>query len=331
MKKTPSCKISGVGAVIPKRVLTNFDLEKMVDTTDEWIVTRTGIRERRIADPGVTAASQGVAAAQEALVSAGVAAAELDLVICATATQDRYFPSNACMIQHGIGAGECPAFDISAACSGFIYGASVIQQYFKSGAVRNALLVSSEIYSRIVNWKDRSTCVLFGDAAAATVFSATSGKSGLLDVNIRANGGYGNFLTGGALKRDGDPLAGSIPVAGEGYFIEMKGNQTFKIAVNSMCAAAEAILEQNGLTVEDVDLVIPHQANIRIIQAVGKGLNLPAEKVFSNIDRYGNTSAASIPLALYEAVKEGRVKKGNLILMVAFGGGLTWGASLMRW
>jgi 3-oxoacyl-[acyl-carrier-protein] synthase-3 len=331
MRKTPFCRIAGVGVNIPKRVLSNLDLEKMVETTGEWIVSRTGIRERRIADEGTTAHQQGIPAAIEALAAAQVNPKELDLIICATATQDRYFPSTACMIQQGIGAGDCPAFDISAACSGFIYGASVIHQYFKAGTVKNALFVASELYSRIVNWKDRSTCVLFGDAAAATVYTAATDNSGLMDVKIRANGEYGGFLTGGALRRTGDPLAGVPPVAGEGYFIEMKGNQTFKIAVNSMCAAANDILSQNGMTVEDVDLVIPHQANIRIISAVGKGLGLPEEKVFANIDRYGNTSAASIPLALYEAVKEGRLKKGDVALMVAFGGGLTWGAALLRW
>ncbi|MDH4184772.1 MAG: ketoacyl-ACP synthase III [Nitrospinota bacterium] len=331
MSPAPACRIAGVGANVPQRILTNFDLEKMVDTSDDWIVSRTGIRERRIAEEGTTAYEQGIPAARQALEAAGVKPNELDLIVCATATQDRYFPSTACMIQYGLGAGECPAFDISAACSGFIYGATVINQFFKAGGVNNALLVASEIYSRIVNWKDRSTCVLFGDASAAVVFTRSSDGSGLISTKIRSNGEYGGFLTGGALQRSAHPLTGGRPAASDGYFIEMKGNQTFKIAVNSMCAVATQILEENGLTVKDVDLVIPHQANIRIISAVGKSLGLPEEKVYSNIHKYGNTSAASIPLAMYEANQEGRLKKGDLALMVAFGGGLTWGASLLRW
>ena len=326
----PTCRITGVGANLPERVLTNLDLEKMVETSDEWIVTRTGIRERRIAGQGTSTYELALPAAREALDIAGVLPEDLDLIICATATQDRYFPSTACMIGHGLGAGDAPAFDISAACSGFIFGSSIIHQYFRGKAARNALLVASEIYSRIVNWKDRSTCVLFGDAAAAVVFSASSGPEGLIDTCIRSNGEYGSFLTGGAIARPGDPLAGALPTMGDGYFIEMKGNQTFKIAVKSMCDVALRILKDNGMSVSDVDLVIPHQANIRIISAVGKSLGLPEEKVYSNIHRYGNTSAATIPLALYEAQKEGRVKKGDVVLMVAFGGGLTWGASLMR-
>ncbi|MDH5757306.1 MAG: ketoacyl-ACP synthase III [Nitrospinota bacterium] len=325
------CKIAGVGVNVPSRVLTNFDLEKMVDTSDEWIVTRTGIRERRIADADETTHGLAIPAAQEALRSAGIEARDLDLIICATATQQRYFPSTACMIGHGLGAGDAPGFDISAACSGFIYGSSIIQQYFRGGMAKNALLVASEIYSRIVNWQDRATCVLFGDAAAAVVFSASDSSEGLIATRIRSNGEYGSFLTGGAITRSGDPVAGALPTMGDGYFIEMKGNQTFKIAVKSMCDVATRILEENGMTVADVDMVIPHQANIRIISAVGKSLGLPEDKVYSNIHRYGNTSAATIPLALYEAVQEGRVKKGDVVLMVAFGGGLTWGASLMRW
>ncbi|MDH5638115.1 MAG: ketoacyl-ACP synthase III [Nitrospinota bacterium] len=325
-----ACRITGVGANLPERVLTNLDLERMVDTSDEWIVTRTGIRERRIVNEGTNTYELALPAAREALETAGVKAEELDLIICATATQDRYFPSTACMIGHGLGSGDAPAFDISAACSGFIYGSSIINQYFKGGATKHALLVASEIYSRIVNWKDRSTCVLFGDASAAVVFSAADGPEGLIDTCIRSNGEYGSFLTGGAITRAGDPLSGALPSMGENYFIEMKGNQTFKVAVKSMCDVAQRILKENGMSVADVDLVIPHQANIRIISAVGKSLGLPEEKVYSNIHRYGNTSAATIPLALYEAQKEGRAKKGDVVLMVAFGGGLTWGASLMR-
>ncbi|VAX18996.1 3-oxoacyl-[acyl-carrier-protein] synthase, KASIII [hydrothermal vent metagenome] len=321
--------ISGLGRNVPDKVLSNADLEKMVDTSDEWIKTRTGISERRIADDGVTTSQLGIPSAREALKNAGVSPKELDLLLCATSTPENMFPSTACSIGHGIGAGDCPSFDLLAACTGFIYAVSVADNFIRSGSANNVLIVASEIYSRIVNWKDRGTCVLFGDGAAAVVVSRSDVSSGIIDSIIHSNGAYGDLLTvGGVASRR--PVAGRA-IEDAGYFLKMKGNQTFKVAVKRMTDVASKLLEKNGLTAGDVDMVIPHQANIRIINAVGKSLGVPEEKVFVNVNKYGNTSAASIPIAMYEAVEEGRVKPGDLVLLVAFGGGLTWGATLIRW
>ena len=332
MSKKPTAKITGLGRNLPPRMLTNTDLEKMVDTTDEWIVSRTGIRERRIADDNVIASELGIPSANEALEKAGVAPGELDLIICATSTPDNMFPSTACAIQHGIGAGECPAFDLLAACSGFIYGATVADQFISAGTAKNVLLVASELYSKIINWEDRATCVLFGDGSASAVFTQSDGSSGMIDSMIRSDGSYGSMLTAGAISARKQRASGSSEAeTPPGYFLEMKGNQTFKIAVKKMSDICLELLETNGFTPGDVDIVIPHQANIRILNAVGKMLGIPGDKIFVNLDKYGNTSAASIPIALYEAEQSGRLKPGSLALMVAFGGGLTWGGALVRW
>lgn len=318
-------RIAGLGINLPSRVLTNAHLEKMVDTTDEWILTRTGIRERRIADDGVTASALAIPAAQEALRRAGVSPGDLDLIICATSTPDMLFPSTACLIQRGIGAGGCPAFDILAACSGFVYGLSVVDKFVRSGSAKTALLVSSEILSRTLDWEDRNTCVLFGDGAAAAVIKATEGASHVIDTKIRADGTYADLLTSAA-----GPGA-SKPAAPKPHCIKMKGNQTFKVAVTNMAEVCSSLLTDNGYTASDVALVIPHQANIRIIHAVAKSLDMPEDKMYINVHRYGNTSAATIPIAMYEAQEEGRLKKGDLALIAAFGGGLTWGSALIRW
>lgn len=326
---TRRSKIAGLGLSLPSRVLTNADLEKMVDTSDEWITARTGIKERRIAEDGVTASQLGIPAALEALDAAGVEPKDVGLIICATSTPDRIFPSTSCAIQRGIGAGECASFDLLAACSGFIYSLSVADQFIRAGTAKTALVVASEVYSKIINWKDRTTCVLFGDGAAAAVLKATSGASGLIDSKIHSNGAFGDLLQAVALG-SGRPEADALETAG-GYFLEMKGNQTFKVAVKTMTDVTGELLEKNGYTIDDVDIIIPHQANIRILKAVGKSLGVSEDKVFINVDRYGNTSAASIPIAMYEAAAAGKLKKGSLALLVAFGGGLTWGASLIRW
>jgi 3-oxoacyl-[acyl-carrier-protein] synthase-3 len=314
-----------LGISLPSRVLTNAQLEKMVDTTDEWILTRTGIRERRIADDGQTASTLAIPAALDALRRAGVGPEDLDLIICATSTPDMLFPSTACLIQRGIGARGCPSFDILAACSGFVYGLSVVDKFVRSGSAKTALLVSSEILSRTVDWEDRNTCVLFGDGSAAAVIKATEGASHVIDTRIHADGIYADLLTSAA-----GPSA-SIPSGPKPHCIKMKGNQTFKVAVTNMADVCSSLLADNGYTASDVALVIPHQANIRIIHAVAKSLDIPEDKMYVNVHRYGNTSAATIPIAMYEAQEEGRLKKGDLVLLAAFGGGLTWGSALIRW
>jgi 3-oxoacyl-[acyl-carrier-protein] synthase-3 len=317
-----------LGINLPTRVLTNAHLEKMVDTTDEWILTRTGIRERRIADDGVTASMLAIPAAQEAIRRAGVLPGDIDLIVCATSTPDMLFPSTACLIQRGVGAGGCPAFDILAACSGFVYGLSVVDKFVRSGSAKTALLVASEIFSRTVDWEDRNTCVLFGDGSAAAVIKATEGVSHIIDTRIRADGTYSDLLTGGVGPAG---LGASKPADPKSHCIKMKGNQTFKVAVHNMAEACSSLLADNGYTADDVALVIPHQANIRIIHAVAKSLDIPEDKMYINVHRYGNTSAATIPIAMYEALEEGRIKKGDLVLLAAFGGGLTWGSALIRW
>jgi len=321
-------RIAGLGINLPSRVLTNAHLEKMVDTTDEWILSRTGIRERRIADDGVSASTLAIPAAQEALRRAGVSPEDLDLIICATSTPDMLFPSTACLIQRGIGARGCPAFDILAACSGFIYGLSVADKFVRSGSAKTALIVASEIFSRTVDWEDRNTCVLFGDGSAAAVIKATDGASHVIDTRIRADGTYADLLTGAAGPAG---LGASKPADPKAHCIKMKGNQTFKVAVTNMADVCSSLLSDNGYTASDVALVIPHQANIRIIHAVAKSLDIPEDKMYINVHRYGNTSAATIPIAMYEAQEEGRLKKGDLVLLAAFGGGLTWGSALIRW
>jgi 3-oxoacyl-[acyl-carrier-protein] synthase-3 len=320
--------IAGTGSYVPARVLTNADLERMVDTSDAWIVERTGIRERRLAAPGEACSDLGLRAAERALEAAGVAAADLDMVLVATCTGDSPLPSTACLIQHRLGAVRAAACDISAACSGFVYALAVGDAFVKTG-LRHVLVIGAEVMSAITNWKDRNTCVLFGDAAGAVVLSATTEERGILSSHLHADGSLWDLICvpgGGSRIPPSEKM-----LADELQYIKMKGNETFKIAVKMLEETAREALMANGLTIQDVDVYVPHQANARIIRAVASRLELPMEKVVLNVDRYGNTSAASIPLALDEAVRAGRIRPGHLVMLSAFGSGLTWATSVVRW
>ncbi len=324
-------KIIGTGFYAPDKILTNFDLEKMVDTSDEWIKTRTGISERRIANEKEACSDLAIKASKIALKKAEIKSKDLDLILVATATPDMLFPSTACMVQLGIGAKNAFAYDLSAACSGFIYGLSIAEQYIKSGRYKTILLIGSEIFSRITDWNDRSTCILFGDGAGAVVIRAemTRKKEGILSTHLHSDGHYHDllYIPGGGSRL---PISEKI-INEKKHFLKMKGNETFKVAVRFMVNAAREAINYNGYAVEDIHLVIPHQANKRIIDAVAKKLNLPEEKVFVNVMKYGNTSAASIPIALDEAVQKKRIKKNDIILLTAFGAGFTWGSALIKW
>lgn len=320
--------IIGVGEYLPKRVLTNADLEKMVDTSDEWITTRTGIKERRLAAKGEAASDLAIAAAKEALFNAGLNAQGLELIIVATITPDMQFPSTACFVQAALGAKHAVCFDISAACSGFVYAISIAQQFISSGTYKNALVIGSEVLSSITDWKDRNTCVLFGDGAAAAVLAEVK-SGGILATYLGSDGAMNGLLKA---PGGGSRNPASIKTIEERlHYIKMEGNELFKIAVLKMIEAAQEALKQADLTREDIDLVIPHQANIRIIMAAAKRLGLPEEKIYLNIEKYGNMSSASTATALCEAVKEGRVKKGDIVLLDAFGAGLVWGACIIEW
>jgi 3-oxoacyl-[acyl-carrier-protein] synthase-3 len=321
-------RITGTGSYVPKRVLTNADLERMVATSDAWIVERTGIRERRIAAPGEACSDLGTAAAERALEAAGVAAADVDMVLVATCTGDHLLPSTACLIQHRLGATRAAACDLSAACCGFIYALAVGEAYIKTGA-RHVLVVGSEVMSLLTDWTDRNTCVLFGDGAGAVVLSPTDEERGILSAHLHSDGNLWDLI---CVPGGGSRMPPSEKMLAEGLqYLKMKGNETFKVAVKTLEEAAREALSANQLTVNDLNLFVPHQANIRIIKAMAGRLGLPMEKVVLNLDRYGNTSAASIPLALDEAVRAGRVKPGDVILMEAFGAGLTWASAVMRW
>jgi len=323
-------KIIGTGSSVPERLLTNADLEKIVETSDEWITTRTGIKERHIVSPGETFSDLATAAGKNALDDAGVAAADLDMVLVGTVSSDMLFPSTACLVQYNLGASKAAASDVSAACTGFLYGLHLADGLIQSGKAENILVVGGEILSRYVDWTDRSTCVLFGDGAGAVVVQATRGDHGLLGSSMKSNGEYGDFICmpGGGSSR---PANDAASIEERLPFIKMKGNETFKIAVRAMADVSEEVLAEQGFTHHDIQLLIPHQANRRIIDAVGKQLEIDPAKVYKNIERYGNTSAASIPIALDECARGGRLKSGDLVLMTAFGAGLTWGAVLMRW
>ena len=325
----PHAKIIGTGSAVPDRVLTNRDLELMVETTDDWITVRTGIKERRVAAEGEYGSTLATRAAQQALEMAGVDPGDLDLVICGTVTPDFPFPSTACIVQHNLGASKAAAFDISAACSGFLYGLSIADKFIKTGAAFRILVIGVEILSRIVDWTDRNTCCLFGDGAGAVVLAADHGASGILSTHIYSDGNYWELLH---QPGPGNRNSATQQLLDSGQvFIKMQGNEVFKLAVRAMEDAAHAALNANGFTIADLDYLIPHQANRRIIDAIGKRLGLGSDKVFVNVERYGNTSAASIPLALDEANRTGALKKDALVLLDAFGGGLTWASVLMRW
>ncbi|MBI4401496.1 MAG: ketoacyl-ACP synthase III [Nitrospirae bacterium] len=321
-------RIAGTGSYVPERVMTNADLERMVATSDSWIVARTGIRERRIAAPGEACSDLGMKAAERALEAAGITAADLDLILVATCTGDAPLPSTACLIQHRLGAVRAAACDLSAACCGFVFALAVGDAYVRTG-FRHVLVVGSEVMSMLIDWTDRNTCVLFGDGAGAVVLSPTEGEQGILSSHLHSDGNLWDLI---CVPGGGSRMPPSEKMLAEGLqFIKMKGNETFKVAVKTLEEAAREALAANHLSVADLDLYVPHQANFRIIKAVADRLGLPMEKVVLNMDRYGNTSAASIPLALDEAVRAGRVKKGNLVLIEAFGSGLTWASSVVRW
>jgi 3-oxoacyl-[acyl-carrier-protein] synthase-3 len=322
-------RIIGTGSDVPGKILTNYDLEKMVDTTDEWITSRTGIKERRIAAPDEYTSTFATNAALKALAMAGVSPEQLDMIVVATVTPDFQFPSTACILQNNLKAVNATAFDVSAACSGFIYGLSIVDKFIRAGTVKKALVVGAEVLSRIVDWSDRNTCLLFGDAAGAVVLEASEGDGGILESFLRSDGSFWELLNLPAPGSRNPPTHGVIDE--RLVYLRMQGNEVFKLAVRAMEEAAQKVLSAAGYNPEQVDLFIPHQANRRIIDAIGKRLNIPDEKVYVNIDRYGNTSAASIPLALDQANREGLLVPGNLLLLDAFGGGLTWGAILIRW
>lgn len=320
--------IAGTGSYVPERVLTNADLERMVATSDAWIVERTGIRERRIAAKGEACSDLGARAAQAALKAAGVSAADLDLILVATCTGDALLPSTACLIQHRLGAVRAAACDLSAACCGFVYALSVADAYVRTGS-RHVLVVGAEVMSAITDWTDRNTCVLFGDGAGAVVVSPTEGERGILSSHLHSDGTLWDLICvpGGGSRM---PPSEKMLVERQ-QFVKMRGNETFKVAVRTLEEAAREALSANHLSVEDIDLYVPHQANVRIIKAVAARLGLPMDRVFLNMERYGNTSAASIPLALDEAVRDGRVQAGSLIMLGAFGSGLTWASAVIRW
>jgi 3-oxoacyl-[acyl-carrier-protein] synthase-3 len=326
---TRSAIITGTGMSVPSRIMTNRDLEKIVDTSDEWIQTRTGIHERRIAMPHEAVSEFALAAARNALEMAGVAPKNIDLIICATVTPDVPIPATACLLQHRLGCQHAAAFDMQAGCSGFIYGQSVAKQFIVSGRCRNVLVVGAELLSKFLDWSDRTTCVIFADGAGAVVMSEGSLPRGILASALHSDGSMSDFISmeGGGSKHP----ASEDTVARGMHFIRMRGNETFKIAVRSLEDVSREVLEAAGLTPNDVSWFIPHQANQRIISAVGERLGIPPERCYVNIDRYGNTSAASIPIALDEAVRAGKVQSGDIILMAAFGAGLTWAASAVRW
>jgi len=322
-------KIIATGSYVPKHVLTNFDLEKMVDTSDEWIRERSGIRERRIADEKEAASDLACEAAKAAFKRADIKPKDIELIIVATVTGDMPTPATACHLQHKLGIKKAAAFDVNAACSGFLYGLSITDSFIKSGAYKKILIVGAEVLSRVTDWEDRTTCVLFGDGAGAVILKATDEDRGIVSTHIRSNGALWELLNmpGGGSRNP----ASKESLKKKMHYLRMKGNETFKIAVRTLENLVARTLEENKLKPSQLSLLIPHQANLRIIQATAERLNIPMEKVFVNIDKYGNTSAASIPIALDEAVRQGRVRDGDYVLLEAFGGGLTWASVLIKW
>jgi len=322
-------RILGTGSSAPDRILTNADLEKMVDTSDEWITERSGIKERRIAPPDKASSDYALEASIRAMEMAGVTAVELDMIILATVTPDTPLPSTSCIIQDKLGAKNAAVMDIGAACSGFIYGLSLARSLILTGQAGTILVIGVEMLSRITDWSDRNTCVLFGDGAGAAVVRGSDKSGGIIDTYIKSDGSLAHLLH--------IPLGGSrTPLNAQNVcnglrYVQMEGQDVFKAAVKAMGEAAVKILERSKISSEDIDLMIPHQANIRIIEATAKRIKLPMEKVYVNIQRYGNTSSASIPIALDEAVRGGRIKHGDKIVLVAFGAGFTWGSALIEW
>ncbi len=322
-------RITGTGSYAPKKIITNHDLEKLVDTSDEWITERTGIKERRIAEKGQCTSDLAYEAGKKALKAAGLGADEVDLIIVATMTPDTILPSTSCVLQEKLGAKKAAAFDIYAACSGFIYGMSVANAFIKADIYKNVLLVGAEVLSRFTDWEDRTTCILFGDGAGAAVIQRHTGKRGILSTHLHSDGSLGELIhvPGGGAQHP----ASHDTIRRRMHFIRMKGNETFKAAVRSLEGVVQEALEHNKVRPEEIDFLVPHQANLRIIQAMAQRLNMPMEKVVLTLPQFGNTSAASIPMALDEAVRDGRIQENHLLLFEAFGGGLTWASALVRW
>jgi 3-oxoacyl-[acyl-carrier-protein] synthase-3 len=320
--------IISLGHYIPKRKLTNHDLEKLVETSDEWIITRTGIKERRVAAKGERTCDMAICAAKEALEKAQMPASQIELIIVATATPDHNFPSVACLVQKGIEAKNAAAFDVSAACSGFLFALTTAEQYLKAGLYKNALVIAAEKMTRIVDWNDRGTCVLFGDGAGACVLAPSKGKNGILSDYLHSKGEFADLMYVSTYRKKPCDQADTLIPAPH---IVMQGQELFKIAVNSMAEAVEIAAEKAGIKLSDIDCIVPHQANDRIISAIAKKLGVSKEKVFINIHKYGNMSAASIAVALYEAVEEGRIKKGDIVALVTFGAGLVAASNIVRW
>ena len=318
-------RIAGTGSYLPERIITNAEMAKLVDTSDEWIHTRTGIRQRHIAAEGQTTGDLALEAGRRAMESAGVSASDVDLLVVGTTTPDIIFPSTACLVQHRLGANGCAAFDVNAACSGFVYALSVADKFVRNGSSKCALVIGAETLSRMLDWTDRSTCVLFGDGAGAVVLRPDT-ETGILSTHLHADGGHKELLY--------NPVGVSKGFTDEknhGIRVLMTGNEVFKVAVKTLDAVVGETLEANGLDRHDIDWLIPHQANLRIISATAKRLDMPMERVIVTVDRHGNTSAGSVPLALDEAVRTGKVKRGELLLLEAFGGGFTWGSALLRY
>jgi 3-oxoacyl-[acyl-carrier-protein] synthase-3 len=320
--------ISGLGFAVPERILTNTDLENMVDTSDEWIRARTGMIERHICDDSIATSDLSTQAAQKALAMAGIKARDLDIIIVATVTGDNPFPATACFVQKNLGATRAAAFDISAACSGFLYGLTIANNFIGNGTYKNILVVGAEILTKITDYTDRTTCVLFGDGAGAAVVQPSDGKRGIIKTLIKSDGRLTDllYLPGGGSRNP----ASHETIDQHLHYLKMEGPEVFKAAVQAMGDAANHILNQAGIKSNQLALLIPHQANIRIIQATARRIKLPMDKVFVNVDRYGNTSSASIPIALTEAIEQGRLKKDDLCLLVSFGGGFTTGAVLLK-
>lgn len=326
----PASRILGTGRYLPDQVRTNFDLEKMVDTSDAWIQERTGIRERRIAPPGICTSDMATRAAEAALRSAGITAADLDMIIVGTVTPDMPMPATAVFVQQKLGAGHCPAFDLSAACAGFVFGLSIADQFIRTKAARHVLLVGVELLSRVIDWRDRATCVLFGDGAGAMVLSPAEGDgSGVLSTEIMTDGSLACSLMipgGGSV----DPVSEAV-IEERKHKVHMRGQDIFKVAVRNLVAASKRALDSAGVGMADVDWVCPHQANIRIIDQVVARLGADREKVLVNIDRVGNTSSASIPILFDESVEAKKIKRGDHVLMCALGAGISWGGALVRY
>jgi 3-oxoacyl-[acyl-carrier-protein] synthase III len=325
----PNAHITGWGIAVPEKVLTNDDLSKIVDTNDEWIRSHSGIRERHVAAEGQTSATLGAEASVKALALANIAPGDVDLIICSTSTPEHIFPATACLIQDSIGAEKAGAFDLLAACSGFIYALNMAAQAIKTGSVKTALIIGTETLSRVVNWQDRNTCILFGDGAGAFVLQASDKPGGILSGVMHSDGSGGDLLT---IPAGGSKLPSSEATLRAGlHFVHMDGREVFRFATRVMASATHEAVAASGLTINDISIVIPHQANYRIIEAAARGLKLPMDKFMVNIERYGNTSTASIPIATVEAVEKGRLKSGDKLVFVGFGAGLTWGALAAEW